>query len=108
MLGHGTYKVKHKQLNTEYRLIMHKGKYKLTDLNNNFIKYLQEGVVREFYDIIEKLPARDKNWNIVYYVNGSIRETINVNASYGVVRKKIGDMKRISHKIGLLVAVPVK
>ncbi len=104
----GTYKIKSKLFGNEYKLIIHHGSFKIVDLYDKYLKHITIQNILEYYDILERLPARDKNFNIQYFVNGKLRETITVNASYGIVRKKMNDMKRMSYKTGLLIAVAIK
>ncbi len=104
-LSNGHYLLKHKMLDVEYNLTVYNGNYKLLSCKKEFIKYTSAEKVNEFCDVIKKLPAQDKRWNIVYYVNGKVQEIINLNASYGIAQAKIKDLKRISYKIGKLIAV---
>lgn len=106
-LSNGTYLIRHKMLNVNYTLVAYNGTFKiLNSRTKEFIKYTTLETVYEFCDVIEKIKTDQKNWNIVYYIGGEVREKITMNASYGIVQSKINALKRVSHKTGKLIAVP--
>ena len=97
------YKIIHKTLSTEYRLKAHNGSLKLFDLNSDqYIRTINESYLKEWYTIYGQLPIIQKLYDICYWQNGSLKETIPVNGTYAVCVSKINQLKNSSHKNGLL------
>ena len=104
MIGNGHYEVQHKVLGTKYRLKAHNGSLRLFDINSDlFIRHINEMYLREWYNIGNKLPSEPKLYNISWVVNGSIKEVIQMKASYAVCVHKIAELQRTSHKSGKLI-----
>ncbi len=106
-MQNGTYRVKHKMLNTEYKLIAYSGTLKLYALKTGqFIKsYQNDKVLMEHCDIIEMLPGEQNHYDLVYIVNGKVKETIRMGVSYAIAANKRNELRRTTHKNGLLVVV---
>ncbi len=106
-MKNGTAEIQHKLLGTKYTLKANSGSLRLYDINSGlFIRTINESYLKEFYDIKESTkPTEPKLYNIHWIVNGIVKERIPTNCSYAVCMHKISEMKRTSHKTGLLVPV---
>ena len=108
------YKYRHKVLNHEVYVRAYQGKltkHRLDSINGSVKCYDYEGRIDEVelkdrYELIEEVKDRVR-WNLVWMIGGEVKETIVRGGLYGYcsVRKK--ELKRTSHKSGLLVIVRV-
>ncbi len=102
-MTNGSYTIVHKQLGTKYLLKVYNGSLRLHDpINDQFLRRINEGYLKEFYEVVEKLKAPTKLYNLEWIVAGKVKETINVGASYPVALTKFNELKRTSHRSGLL------
>jgi hypothetical protein len=58
--------------------------------------------IKQDYIIVEEVKLARK-FNLVWYANGVIKETIVRNGAYGLCEWKRQELKRTTHKSGLLV-----
>jgi hypothetical protein len=108
-LENGKYLLKHKMLNVGYNLIVNNNTYKILNAKTDeFIKYTTLDKVYEFCDIIKKFPEQSKMWDIAYYINGKLMETIKLNLPYPIVKNKANTLHRTTHQQGRLIPVPSK
>lgn len=53
--------------------------------------------------VITKLPDTAKIYNLEYWVNGKLKETIPVNASYAICNSRATQLRKSTHRNGLLI-----
>ncbi len=99
----GHYKLKHKMLGTEYLLIANEGKFNLLTPAGKFIKqYADDAIILQHCNIISKIKVEVKRYDIQYFVNGSVVETIPMNATWAVCAWKVDQLKKGNYRNGLL------
>lgn len=111
-MRNGMYKVKHKMLNTEEYVKAFRGKLTLHRLDSvngdvkcfDYVRTIDQDVFGEFYDVIGE-EKQANSWNLLYYVNGVVKETIMRKAHYGLCWKKKMELGRTTHTTGLLTIV---
>lgn len=107
-MENGKYLLKHKMLQVGYHLIVNDGIYKLLNAKTDeFIKYTTLDKVNEFCEVVKKYPSGNKLWNLAYYINGKLIETIKTSAPYAIAITKARTLQRTTHKSGKVVPVPV-
>lgn len=101
-MQNGTYKVRHKALKTDFKIVSYNGRIKL--INGKFSRFITEEKLHEMYNILEKVQPEETFWNIKWYVDGREREHIQMNAPYAVCRWKIKELERMKqYKTGKLI-----
>lgn len=111
-MQNGTYKVTHKQLNTEYRLVAYNGSLRLYTLAGagkplQFLRSLQESILNEFYTIGDMLPGDQNNYDLSWIVNGTEKERIRLGGKYSLAIYMKAKLRLTTHKTGLLIPVRV-
>lgn len=111
-MKNGMYKVQHKQLNTVEYVKAFRNKlslYRLDSVNGDikifdYVRTIDQDKFTEFYDVIG-IVKQANSWNLLYYVNGVVKETIVRKAHFGVCWLKKVELGRTTHKRGLLTIV---
>jgi hypothetical protein len=109
-MRNGMWKLKHKHLNHEVYCKAYNGNiglYRLDSINGqiqtfDYIGRADDDKIKEDYIIIEEVKLA-RRFNLVWYMNGVIKETIVRNGHYGFCEMKRQELKRTTHKSGLLV-----
>lgn len=105
-MTNGTYRIKHKQLGTEYKLVAYSGILKLYSVKGHYVKtYKDDKTLLEFCDVIEQIPGAQNNYDLAYFVQGKLKERIVLGASYAVAIHKKNELRKSTHKIGMLIPV---
>ncbi|MCC7514576.1 MAG: hypothetical protein IT212_07770 [Bacteroidia bacterium] len=102
----GSYPVEHRTLGTKYTLKAYNGSLRLFDVNTDiFIRRINEPYLKEWYYLGERMKSETTLWDIVWFVDGRVKEKIPMRASYGICMHRLNELKRSSHKSGLLKVV---
>ena len=111
-MKNGMYKVQHKQLNTIEYVKAYRGKLTLHRLDSvngdikcfDYVRTIEEDKFGEFYDVIGEVKQAN-SWNLLYYVNGVVKEIVLRKAHFGVCQARKVELGRTTHKSGLLTIV---
>jgi hypothetical protein len=103
------YKYKHTHLNDEVYVKAWNGKLTLHRLDSvngdrltlDYAGRIDEDKVKSDYTFVCEVK-QSSWWNLRYYVNGVVKETILRNAHFGVAMMKKAELMRTTHKAGLL------
>ncbi len=99
----GHYKLQHKMLGTEYLLIANGATFNLLTPSGKFIKqYTDEAIILQHCNVLSKIKAAINLYDIQYWVNGSVVETIHMNATWAVCAWKVDQLKKGNYRNGLL------
>ena len=109
-MRNGMYKYKHNHLNDEVYIKAYNGNITLHRLDNinkdimcfDYVGRIDEEKVKSDYTFIEEVK-QNSSWNLVYYINGTKQATIINNGAYGLCCIKKQELRRTTHKTGLLL-----
>ena len=110
-MKNGTYEYKRSITNTELKVVIKNGiirMWEVCSVNGLIKQYDYRGVISEeqlkMYDFVKEVKLVDK-WNLEYWIGGKKKETIIRGVNYGLAMMKKNEVKKSSHKVGLLMIV---
>ncbi len=100
-MKNGRYEITIKGTGSKFILKVKSGEYRMyNETGKIFIKYLREDILKDLFTV-KTLQPEPKLYDIQYWINGSVKETIPMNASYPVCVHRINQIKQ-SYSSGLL------
>ena len=82
--------------------------YDLLKGSNGTVSRDRVGTVRLTWNAKKKPAKQVSMYNLVYIVNGKVKETIETNKSYSICKYRASQLSITTHKIGLLQCRKVK
>ena len=105
-MQNSSFRASHRILSNTYKVTFYNGAIKVYTDKDFFLKTITEEELHKQYEVIRKVPAKNK-YTVKWYVGGKEMAMNHIVGSYSLCTSKVNQMKNSTHKIGLLQVVSI-